>query len=334
MRPAFGKAGVPWPDLQGTKHHLPPSRKMPSALCHLDARSACTQLPRPFSGAAWTWLCPASVKVLAAQIATKHAFRAQDRSPSPSTSPQKFSRQSQQGRVPSQRARPLQERPFPREPLRACAWPSAEPGRAGGGGVSSFCPHPPRGAGPEPGGPSPPRLLSRQLQLKPLTPGQGTQQQGLLQLRRSGSARGQRDASGRRDPSGPAAQRGPRGRPGAAAAAAATDASAKRYRRGTGWGSHPLSGRAKAPHGSQAVAGLGPPSPSASGGCALGREGLSLGPVHFPLPELGGGVCLSRPRRAGRAVHCSFVSEKLASARQASCASIPQISPRGKLLTN
>lgn len=138
--------------------------------------------------------------------------------------------------------------------------------------MSSFSPHPPRGAGPEPVGAvsSSPAAAAHSAH----TPGLGTERQGLLRLLRSGSARGHRDARGRRGPSGPAAQRGPRGRPGAAAAAAAAaGASAKRYSRGTGWGLHPLSGRAKAPHWSQAVAGLGPLSPSAMGSALWGERG-------------------------------------------------------------
>lgn len=174
--------------------------------------------------------------------------------------------------------------------------------------MSSFSPHPPRGAGPEPGGAvsSSPAAAAHSAH----TPGLGTERQGLLRLLRSGSARGHRDARGRRGPSGPAAQRGPRGRPGAAAAAAAAGASAKRYSRGTGWGL--VTSFVGPGQGSSLVPGGCWPGTAFSlchGERALGREGRSLEQVPFPLPELGRGVCRPPPQRTGRAFHCSSVSE-------------------------
>ena len=105
--------------------------------------------------------------------------------------------------------------------------------------------------------------------------GQGTRLQRILQVPRSGSARGQRYARGRGGPSGPAAQRGPRGRSGAPAAAAATGASAKRYSRGMGAGSQLC--RPEAAHRSllPTVAGGGPLSLSVLG-VHFGARGSKL----------------------------------------------------------
>lgn len=307
--PAFCRAAVPWPDLQGTRDHLPPSSKMPSGLCHLDAECLHSAWPGlsqephlPGLGQVPSWAdFPQSTLSMRRDL-TDHQVLPHPCLSLPRSSASRASEEGSLLRGQDHCRKDL----FTGDPLRACAWPSAERGRAGGGwGVSS----PPHPSAPGLGRSRRGRLLpSRQLPLAAHTPGQGTEQQGLLRLLRRGSARGHRDAS-RRGPPGPAAQRGPRGRPGAAAAAA-TGASAKRYSRGTGGGFHPLSGRSGAPRRSQTAAGPGPPSPSAPGECALGREGRSLGQVHFPLAELelGGGVCLPPPQRAGRAVHCSFVS--------------------------